>query len=723
MSNPEKPFAGREQWLIKRFEEISGPGTQREDIREHQDFWKAAAADLSAALASISSKPGEMSDLFAGEESAGEGLAAFIEMMVEHCTERAGRPEELLRQLKRLKRCYLELAGARPGDTDSAVELQRLVERAFDVVESAVLTGLWEHSERSEQALNRRLERSESRFNTWIENSLVGVCVKQEEQLVYVNQRFAEIFGYPVSELLGKPLWTFLAPEYSEIAKQRGRDRLSGKQPVSQYELRALTKAGEERHLVGWFSIIDHEGSPAIFGNFVDITDRKIAEEALKESEQRFRTLFETARDCIFVKDRSLRYTHANPAMCELFKRSESDIIGISDEDLFGRRAGTYLRQVDSRVLNGESVEAEHTRPVSGVPTTFHDIRVPLRNADGEVVGVYGIARNITERKRGATVSQIEVSGESASPAMQEALAKARAAARRDGIILLLGESGSGKDYLAAYIHRHSPRRDGPYSAMNCAALPPELAESELFGHEPGAFTGAVGRKRGLVELAEGGTLLLNEIGDLSIPLQAKLLTFLDTRSFTRVGGEKTIPVSARILAATNKDLETEVKEGRFREDLYYRINVLSLQVPPLRERKEDIPRLVETIMARLAMEMQLPEVPEMDPGSLEAMMGYPWPGNVRELRNVLERELMLWRDGPLRPGGIRQVVEHRDWTHTVHFPEKRSIHDVTDDVKRSLIVEALRRSGGNRSRAAKSLGITRFSLHRLMRLLGVGEH
>ena len=176
--------------------------------------------------------------------------------------------------------------------------------------------------------------------------------------------------------------------------------------------------------------------------------------------------------------------------------------------------------------------------------------------------------------------------------------------------VLLLGESGTGKDYLARFIHNHSSRAEGPFFAINCAAVSPELAESELFGHESGAFTGARGRKRGLLELAQQGTLLLNEIGELLPALQAKLLTFLDTRSFTRVGGEVNVSVDARLIAATNRDLEKEVSEGRFRNDLFYRLNVLSIRVPALRERIEDIPILAREIIALLVAEMDLSYTP-----------------------------------------------------------------------------------------------------------------
>ncbi len=183
---------------------------------------------------------------------------------------------------------------------------------------------------------------------------------------------------------------------------------------------------------------------------------------------------------------------------------------------------------------------------------------------------------------------------------------------------MLLGESGSGKDYLARYIHNHSKRAGGPYFSVNCAAIAAQLAESELFGHEKGSFTGAQGRKRGLLELAEGGTLLLNEIGELSLPLQAKLLTFLDTKKFTRVGGEKEISVNARLIAATNRDLQKEVEAGRFRNDLFYRINVMTITVPPLRERREDLPILTREILSQLHAELRFAAPPSIDAAAIE---------------------------------------------------------------------------------------------------------
>ncbi len=374
-----------------------------------------------------------------------------------------------------------------------------------------------------------------------------------------------------------------------------------------------------------------------------EIIERRRAEEAAIESKHRIQAIFEAAQDCIFIKDGRLRYTMVNPATQNLLNLGAAEIVGHTSEEIFGKEIGKHIREIDLRVLGGETIEEERVRPINGVPLTFHDITVPLRDSSGEIIGVCGISRDVTDRKM-AEPPPPHAAGDYPSSAMKSIMERVNLAAETESTVLLLGESGSGKDHLARYIHDHSKRKDGPYWAINCAVVSGELAHPELFGHERGSFTGAVGRKRGLLELAEGGTLLLNEIGELSVPLQAKLLTFLDTRQFTRLGGEKNVTVNARLIAATNKDLEKEVKARRFRFDLYHRLNVFSVVVPPLRERREDIPTLVQEILERLCTDMQLSEVPPINAATLYTLKSYEWPGNVRELRNVLERALILGR-------------------------------------------------------------------------------
>ena len=472
---------------------------------------------------------------------------------------------------------------------------------------------------------------------------------------------------------------------------------------------------------VVWFHdeavhVYDADGSPMFLQGFMlDITDQKEAEKELRRSEERFRTVIESARDFIFIKTTDLRYTNVNPAMTALLGLPASQILGRRAEDLYGDDAGAHINKVDRRVLGGDSIEEEHTRLCRGVSRTFHDIRVPLRSSEGTVTGICGISRDITERRKSPPVSRITVD-DYPSHAMRATLERAQHACATDGIVLMLGESGTGKDYLARWIHEHSARANGPFFAINCAALAQDLAESELFGHEPGAFTGARGRKRGLLELAEGGTLLLNEIGELSPLLQSKLLTFLDSRSFLRVGGEKSVTVNARLVAATHRDLDAEVAQGKFLQPLFYRLNVFTIRVPPLRERTDDIPLLVEQLVSELAIDMQLGTVPSVDTSSVNALSRYGWPGNVRELRNVLERALMLNPDGRVDLAGSGRFTHSSGWSYTVHFPDDRTLHEVTRETTQMLCAEALRRSGGNRREAARLLGISRDSLYRYLK-------
>ncbi len=540
-----------------------------------------------------------------------------------------------------------------------------------------------------------------------------------------VQRSKAELFGYPPDQT-GGVLQEFverLHPEDKDRVQKAFDDHVQGFEPVYDCEYRAKMPSGDWRWFWSRGKVIqrDGDGNPLrVAGALADVTARREIEDHRRRAEEVFRAIFEAAQDCIYIKDHMLRYKEVNPAMEQLLQLPAAEILGKTDIDLFEPSESDYFNDVDSRVLRGAYIEDEHTRKIHSVPTTLHEIRVPLKDSEGNVIGICGIARNVTERKeqKQAQLSENEYSSE----AMNETIAYLRLASKRDATILLLGESGSGKDYFAKFVHERSPRSSGPFFAVNCAAVAPELAESELFGHERGAFTGAQGRKRGQLELAEGGTLLLNEVGELSLTLQAKLLTFLDTREFTRVGGEKPVSVSARLIAATNKDLKTEVDAGRFRMDLFYRLNVMMITIPPLRERKADIPLLVKRILAQLRFELQLPYQPQLDGTSMETLINYDWPGNVRELRNVLERSIMLSNSPAVQImdlGSTSEVLS--DWSHTIQFPKSESINDITRSMKSKLVSEALRRSGGSKKGAAKLLGISRYSLKHYLKTLDLG--
>jgi len=451
------------------------------------------------------------------------------------------------------------------------------------------------------------------------------------------------------------------------------------------------------------------------------IMERKLAAEELKKSEERFRAIFEGAKDFIFIKDVSLRYTHVNPAIVKLLGVSEADILGKTAGDFFKKDAAQYIKEAEERVLQGESIEEICTKEIRGVPMTFHEVRVPMHNDLGEIIGVCGIFRDITDLNRQQASPKFEPQ-EYRSEVMRSVLKQAAFAAAGKSVILLLGESGAGKDYLAKYIHERSSYSAGPYFSINCAAVPAELAESELFGHEAGAFTGAARRKRGLLELAEGGTLLLNEIGELSPALQAKFLTFLDTRTFTRVGGQQEIRVNARILAATNRDLQYEISVGRFRADLYYRLNVLSIRVPPLRERTEDLQILVAQLLSALAKDLQLCFAPELTAEDMAKLYNYNWPGNIRELRNALERAIILSGGGTIRVDidGSKPHDAVSSQSRVLDITDSPKLADSMQNLSRAMIEEALTRSKGKKELAASYLGVSRYTLRRWIQKLGM---
>ncbi|HSE85037.1 MAG TPA: sigma-54 dependent transcriptional regulator [Candidatus Binatia bacterium] len=304
------------------------------------------------------------------------------------------------------------------------------------------------------------------------------------------------------------------------------------------------------------------------------------------------------------------------------------------------------------------------------------------------------------------------VAGKSAK--LNAAISGAKKAAGSKSTILLLGESGTGKELFARAIHNWSERKDRAFIAINCVGLSKELLESELFGYERGAFTGANQLKRGKIEIANGGTVFLDEVGDISEELQAKLLRFLQEREFERVGGTQLIRVDVRIIAATNRNLEVAVKEGRFREDLYYRINVVPIVLPPLRGRKEDVPDLAQFFMQRFSIESKK-NFTEISQEALEALNTYDWPGNVRELANVIERAVVLGQPPTIQiedltPGIVAAEAEIGNRSTS------QSYHESVDEYRREVIVNALAQTQGNRAAAARLLGLQRSYLLRLMK-------
>jgi len=356
-------------------------------------------------------------------------------------------------------------------------------------------------------------------------------------------------------------------------------------------------------------------------------------------------------------------------------------------------------------------------------PINLEELRVTIRNAIETRHLRREVAQVRHERAREFNFKQIV--GE--SPAMKKMLGLAAKVAESEvASVLLQGESGTGKDLVAKAIHYGSQRAAGPFVAVNCAALPATLIESELFGYEKGAFTDAKARKEGLFEQAQGGTLLLDEIGELELSLQAKLLRVLEEGAFRRVGGLKDIPLDVRVLAASNRDLKTESEAGRFRLDLYYRLSIIQIDIPPLRERGDDVLLLAQYYIDTLGAKLLRCKITRLSPEATAVFRRYDWPGNVRELRNVIERALILEDTDQITteylPGSLLTSPRREQTSATISDDSPRFVlpHEgiLLDEAELSFVRQAIQLSGGNQTRAAELLGISRDQLrYRLKKL------
>ena len=397
--------------------------------------------------------------------------------------------------------------------------------------------------------------------------------------------------------------------------------------------------------------------------------------------------------------------------------------------EIKGRRADAVVIMITGNVVVQNTISALRGGAYDfiGKPVHLEELRVTIRNG----IEASQLRREVTQvrRERARQFSFDQIIGE--SPAVVRMLALARKVAESEvSSVLLQGESGTGKDLVAKAIHYGSRRSESPFVAINCAAIPSTLIESELFGYEKGAFTDAKARKEGLFEQAEGGTLFLDEIGELELGLQAKLLRVLEEGAFRRVGGLKDIPLDVRVVAASNRDLKSESEQGRFRLDLYYRLSVIQIDIPPLRERGDDILLLAEHYISTLGERLRLrKKIRGLAPGVAETFRRYAWPGNVRELRNVIERALIL-EDGDevtaeyLPRDLVAQAAEPaaadagRAGASSGNGFTLPAEGTSLEELELSLVRQAMERSGGNQTRAAELLGISRDQLrYRLKKL------
>jgi len=443
-----------------------------------------------------------------------------------------------------------------------------------------------------------------------------------------------------------------------------------------------------------------------------------------------FQAIINEMNEGVIFLDAEDRIAYLNPAAERIRRVSAEKFVGRPIHELHPARVHAAVDELLNCLKEGRA--ASRHRVIQAQGRYFDNTYTAVRGALGEYRGTLLVSRDITEKKdlseenlqlKKILARPFERSlfiGE--SPAIKTALAMAEAVAPLDSTVLLTGESGTGKELFVARIHSLSPRRGGPLVNVNCAALPEHLVESELFGHVKGAFTGAVGAHPGRFLQAQGGTLFLDEVGDLPLAAQAKLLRVLQERSVQAVGGKGETPVDTRIVAATNRNLEEDVRQGRFRADLYFRLNVIPIHIPPLRQRPEDVLPLAEHFLVHFARRMGKP-APPLSAEARSLLLAYDFPGNVRQLKHAMERAVALG-DGP--------VVEVVDLPAEfggaaplpAAFPEagQGDLKSALLACERQCLVSALRRNGGHRGATARALGISRKALWEKLLRFGLSE-
>ena len=591
------------------------------------------------------------------------------------------------------------------------------------------------------------LRESEKRFRATFEQAAVGVAHSSlDGRLLLMNQKLCDILGYTPEEILTKTYQEVTHPEDLEAELEYARHLLAGEIESCSYEKRYVRKNGTPIWVNLTASVVRDEetGEPSYFVAIIeDISARKAAEEALRESEEFNRRIVESSNDCIKILDLEGRLLYISERGQELLGIEDAGpYINSSWIELWPGEGRLSARAaIEQAKASGFAVFQAYGPTPQGQAKWWETVITPISDGQGRVVRLLAISRDITESKQAeeslkSALEEVrllkdrlqeenvylrneaklerqfgEIVGR--GHAVRSVLRKIEHVAATDATVLITGETGTGKELVARAIHRESPRRDRPLVKVNCAALPPTLIESELFGHEKGSFTGAVGRKVGRFELADGGTLFLDEIGELPMELQPKLLRVLQDGEFERLGSAQTIRADVRVIAATNRDLSQEVQAQRFRADLFYRLNVYPITVPPLRQRREDITLLVEHFVRVLSKKMGK-EITSVAPSALEALRSYHWPGNVRELANVIERAVITTM------GTVLQISNPSE-TLPATAPHKPS--KTLEEVEREYIAAVSEATGWKiegPDGAAKILGLHPSTLRTRMQKLGI---
>jgi PAS domain S-box-containing protein len=583
------------------------------------------------------------------------------------------------------------------------------------------------------------------------------VAVDKAQAIVAYSQAAAQMFGYAADEVIGRPLAMLLPREAVErhqlLVDQFARTATPTRLMGNRGEIRGRRKNGEDFPAEASIARMELGDETVLVAVLRDITERKSSERALESSQRLRELILNSAGEGIYGLDANGHTTFVNPTAAEILGWEPEELLGKPQHDIIhhtrpdgspypARECPIYAAFSDGAV---HRVDDEVFWRKDGTSLPVEYVSTPIRDDEGNLAGAVVTFVDITDRKRQQEAleraltevrelkdrlqqenlylqQEIQVNHNfeqiiGSSKALAKTLARLEQVAGTDTTVLITGETGVGKELFARSIHHLSPRNGRPLVKVNCAALPSTLIESELFGHERGAFTGATTQRIGRFELAHGGTIFLDEIGELPLELQAKLLRVIQEGELERIGGSRTITVDVRIIAATNRDLTKAVWAGEFRDDLYYRLNVFPVEVPPLRERKEDIPQLVTHFVRKHSAKLgkDITSIPDHVQSALEH---YEWAGNVRELENIIERCVILSNDATLR---VDEALEMRP-------PDLHAATDrrTLEAVERDHIVGVLEQTGWRiegDGGAADILAIHANTLRSRMKKLGIEKH
>jgi PAS domain S-box-containing protein len=590
-------------------------------------------------------------------------------------------------------------------------------------------------------------------FSNFIRNGpIIMYIYNQDFQYVWTNTAFQEYTGYANEDVLHKKFWEVLHPDFQDLVRTNAQARQRGEKVPNSYELKIVAKDGTEK----WVDVFLFEewmgDQPYVMLGAYGITERIQAQTQLQKAHDHLDQLVQertkeltTSNQALMLQERLLMdiISNMSDGVIIISRQGEIEFINQTLKVMLGKTRADIKEQLSFEMLVADNKNLERmltkkqafrdeevSLAMEGRDMQFLATGTPIEGPDGRVNKIILVLKPLAEVHRLVNrYSSFQARFHfddilTCSEIMEDTIELAKAASRNKSTILIQGESGTGKEMFAQSIHNQSKFSDGPFIAVNCGAIPRELVGSELFGYVEGAFTGArKGGSPGKFELAQGGTLFLDEIGDMPLEQQAALLRVLQEKQVSRLGSSKAIPVNVRVICATNRDLYNEVQKGTIRKDLYFRLNVISLRIPPLRERPEDIDLLLKHFLIQGDPEW-LEHTPTIDPAVWKLLKNYPWPGNVRELQNFAERIQFAVKDYSIKledlPYEIQTLHEKETVRPIMSMPANLNIKQQLAEVEAQQIKALLLQFNGNVSRVAEALGVSRRTVDRRIKKYGL---